>query len=624
MNKHFADRLAQDGQPGFEELFTNVLPPDGHVAVAALPVEVEGKGVNVVRDAEADAVAGCCTRIIGALIVRGRDGSRPCRPDDIALLAPSGTELWRYERALELAGIAVSTQAGKGFFRRQEVQDLIALTRVLADSRDTLALGALLRGPLVGLTEEELLDATAALPELNGVPGRLRLWTELTDIRHVLLRETLAILQGLARHARSTTPFVLLSQAAEELQVRPVLRQRQGRSAERALANLDLFLESARAYDLRGLQAFAAELRVQWEEARRTIEGRPDTEEQSVSLVTMHSSKGLEWPVVIPSNLGGQPYNQLDAALDANGRLHLPVFKMHGPDGKAAFEAEGEQEARQRHRLWYVAATRARDLLLLPKFPTGVPSGSWAEHIDLRHEGLEPFNADGLAPASLNRMADPPNSQDRVQFEAEAALIAARTHRIRRVTPHLAEANEVVALEQAPMPIRADEDAQTPAVPRGSRARGLILHKLLEEVLTGETTDDEAALTRRAAELARQLAEASGAEDFDAAEAALSVRRRLAVPEIAALRASLLPEYPVAHSGTEDGEEAVTLGVADAVAWEGDRIRLVVDWKSDVSPSAATIAQYRGQVLAYLRATGAAAGVIVFLTSGAVEHLILK
>ena len=178
VNKHFANRLAQDGQPGFEELFTRASPPEGHVAVAALPVGVDGKGANVIRDAEADAVAACCTRIIGALMVRGREGSRPCRPDDIALLAPSGTELWRYERALELAGIAVSTQAGKGFFRRQEVQDLIALTRVLADSRDTLALGALLRGPLVGLTEEELLDATAALPELDDAPGRLRLWTE--------------------------------------------------------------------------------------------------------------------------------------------------------------------------------------------------------------------------------------------------------------------------------------------------------------------------------------------------------------------------------------------------------------------------------------------------------------
>ena len=49
-------------------------------------------------------------------------------------------------------------------FRRQEIQDLIALTRVIAERRDTLAVGALLRGPLVGLTDEELLDIVWALP----------------------------------------------------------------------------------------------------------------------------------------------------------------------------------------------------------------------------------------------------------------------------------------------------------------------------------------------------------------------------------------------------------------------------------------------------------------------------
>ena len=75
---------------------------------------------------------------------------------DIALLAPAGTDLWRYERALEENGIPVASQAGKGFFRRQEIQDLIAITRTLSDSRDTVAFGALMRGPLVGLTEEEI------------------------------------------------------------------------------------------------------------------------------------------------------------------------------------------------------------------------------------------------------------------------------------------------------------------------------------------------------------------------------------------------------------------------------------------------------------------------------------
>ena len=85
------------------------------MALATLPVPGFDPSANGLRDAEADAVAALCSRIIGALAVRGREGMRPCRPDDIALLAPTGTELWRYERALEQVGIAVSTQAGKGF-----------------------------------------------------------------------------------------------------------------------------------------------------------------------------------------------------------------------------------------------------------------------------------------------------------------------------------------------------------------------------------------------------------------------------------------------------------------------------------------------------------------------------
>src|SRR3546814_8084737 len=91
-----------------------------------------------------------CARLIGSeMILDRRTGAgRLCRPGDIALLAPTGSDLWRYEEALERYGIPVATQAGKGLFRRQEVQDLIALTRVLADRRNTLALGALLRGPL--------------------------------------------------------------------------------------------------------------------------------------------------------------------------------------------------------------------------------------------------------------------------------------------------------------------------------------------------------------------------------------------------------------------------------------------------------------------------------------------
>jgi len=281
-------------------------------AVAALDV-ADGDDVdaNQMRDAEANCVANLCSRLVGNRLVRGQDGAmRPCRLGDIALLAPVGTQLWRFEEALEDRGVAVSTQAGKGFFLRQEIQDLTALTRSLADGRDTLALGALLRGPLVGLTEAELLDIAEALPVDQDRPDRLpqlNLWTDPEHIRHDLARFVIRSLQSLAMRARFTTPYALLSDAVGLLNVRAQLRQRFKAGADRALANTDVFLEMSRAYDVRGLRAFASDMHANWEEAVRQVEGRPDAEEQSVALITIHASKGLEWPVVIPINMTGAP-----------------------------------------------------------------------------------------------------------------------------------------------------------------------------------------------------------------------------------------------------------------------------------------------------------------------------
>ncbi len=379
VNRHFEGPLTAEGQPGFAHLFAAVAGEADQQSVVALSVEIAEATASLIRDAEAEAVADLCAAMIGTRQVRERDGTRACRASDIALLAPSGTELWRYERALEERGIAVSTQAGKGFFRRQEVHDMIALTRVLADRRDTLALGALLRGPLVGLTEEELLDATAeVLATSEGGESRLGLWTPTESVTHPLLRETLAILQSLAKRSNATTPYVLLCAAVEEMGVRPIVRRRRPRTAERGLANIDLFLELARPFDVRGLRAFAGHVRRQWEEATRSVEARPDTARPAVSLITMHSSKGLEWPVVIPINTATGVISRASSAIDAiTGALHMSVFKHHPAGTLEAIEAEKEEHARERHRIWYVAATRARELLVLPRPSCGIKPNWW-------------------------------------------------------------------------------------------------------------------------------------------------------------------------------------------------------------------------------------------------------
>ncbi len=140
-----------------------------------------------------------------------------------------------------------------------------------------------------------------------------------------------------------------------------------------------------------------------------------------------------------------------------------------------------------------------------------------------------------------------------------------------------------------PMPLD-DDPADLPPPPRGSLARGLVLHKLLEEVLTGELPEDAAALQARAAELATQLDDTPGADTLDAAEAARTALQGLALPEIHAVRDRLVPECTVAASKTTPDAERVTLGVADAVVEEADgTLSLVVDWKSDVDPAPETV-----------------------------------
>ena len=289
VNDRFGRLLSEEnGQPGFQALdpFQPVRSEGPSVAALDIAVADENGKANArqQRDGEAEAIAKMCARLISSESIRDPESGeqRPCRAGDIALLAPTGSDLRRYEEALERRGIPVATQAGKGLFQRQEIQDLIAVTRVLADQRDTLALGALLRGPLVGLSDEELLDIVWALPRREDAPDelpRLDLGVAPDAVAHGHARDVIETLQVLRLKVNATTPHALLSQAIDVLRVRPILLQRHRGQAERVLANVDLYLSFSRGYAVRGLRAFAEAMTAAWSDEARAVEGRPDAQE---------------------------------------------------------------------------------------------------------------------------------------------------------------------------------------------------------------------------------------------------------------------------------------------------------------------------------------------------------
>ncbi|ABE62796.1 UvrD/REP helicase [Nitrobacter hamburgensis X14] len=629
VNKKFEHVLSESaGQPGFSEL-SPIHPASADPAVVALDVTVneEKPSAGAMRDAEALAVADLCGRLAGNMMVRDHHTNelRKCRFGDIALLAPVGTELWRFEEALEDLGIPVSTQAGKGFFRRQEIQDLVALTCALADPRDSLALGAFLRGPMVGLTETELLDIAEQLPSDPDQPNQLPMLSLRTDpdqIANATASNAIRILAFLRNRGGKTTPYSLLSDAVAALHVRPQLRQRFKEGTERAVANVDLFLELARAYDVRGLRAFARDMRANWEETVRQVEGRPDAEEQSISLITVHSAKGLEWSVVIPLNMTGKPQSESGLAYDrSSNRFSIPVLGNDPPDYDGIKSKNVVESARERVRLWYVATTRARDLLILPRHSAKLAEDSWTRIVELGLEHLPALDgaalgAPGQAPAKSGE-----NLQTREIFAAEASRILADRKAVTWRRPSRAELDPhqsgnveaAVASEAVEIP---------PSVVVGSSTRGVILHKLIEEILSGETQDTLERLEIRAGELLTQIG--SGAAQntqagISPAELSATVMRTLALSEIKELRHRLVAELPVfGCSITVDGETLIS-GLADAVALdESGAIDVVIDWKSDVAPDVAALDHYRQQIGDYRKQMNAKRALVVLMTSGKV------
>lgn len=641
VNARFERVLSAAGQPGFTALDPFHHDPVDGVCVAALDIAVADENGKATaeqqRDGEADAVSELCARLIGAqCIIDRRTGTqRLCRPGDIALLAPTGAELWRYEEALEARGIPVATQAGKGLFRRQEIQDLVALTRVLADRRDTLALGALLRGPLVGLTEEQLLDIVWALPRSEEDPDRiprLDLAVEPDTIAHPLARDVIEKLQALYRRSNSTTPHELLSQAVDVMRVRPLLLERHHGQAERALANVDLYLSLSTAYAVRGLRAFSEAMTAAWSDEARAVEGRPDAQEEAVALFTMHAAKGLEWPIVIPVNTMTGVVSPDSAVVDREmDTFYCPVLGV-APDGyETARQAEKDELDRERIRLWYVAATRARDLLVLPRLDTTPSKSAWIGLLDLSLAELPTLDVSNMPSSEVSAVAKPGNTQTRDSFGAEAAAITAVHTHLTWLAPSRDESasGTVLQKEEGAIWAGAGDDQQVDSeivTIKGGRDRGLILHKLMEEVLTGETDEAAPALTQRAGDLIRALGQspvADPATGLSAEELAGCVAGTLSLAEIAALRPGLLAEFPVYAVRAGEGNETATTGIADALTLRDDgRPAVVVDWKSDLNPDQQTLDHYRAQVRAYLDTTGAQLGLIVLMSRGIVVNVL--
>ena len=363
VNELFSDMSRSGGRADdFTYVETDRFPIDGARDTMRGPV----LGLAVAEDpvACASAVAAEIQRILTEETIRDRKTGVPrgARPGDIAILFRSRASHREFEHELELRGIPTYVYKGLGFFDADEIKDLSALMRYLAEPGSDLRAAAFLRSRFVRISDRGLAQLgtkpAAALmdprpPETMGGLG--------DEDRRVLLYVRARINEWLAQADR-VPPADLIEQLLPATAYAYELR---GPRRQQAWENLKKMRGLVRRIQNRGYATLARiadhiDSLTAGDESNAVIEAL-----DAVNLMTVHASKGLEFPVVFVVNLAKGatgPPRPIRVIVDGEGGE--PSVSV-GPFVSETDEAEREREKHETRRLLYVALTRARDRLYL-------------------------------------------------------------------------------------------------------------------------------------------------------------------------------------------------------------------------------------------------------------------
>jgi len=311
-----------------------------------------------------------CARTIAAEIARLiRDGvpvrdretgvRRPVQPGDVAILFRTRESHREYERALEEAGIAAYVYKGLGFFEADEVKDVVATLWYLADPVSNLRAAAWLRSRLVRVSDEGLRRLSPHLAAALADPIAPAIALDPDDAEALrLAREASTRWRAVADWL---PPAELLDRVLEESAYAAELRG--GRLAQ-ARENLKKIRAIIRRIQNRGyatLERIVTHLDhlAVGDEANAVVDAA-----DAVSLMTVHASKGLEFPIVFIVNLSRGTGNWRDSIRIA-GEASEDVSVSVGDFESRADEDQPARDREETKRLLYVALTRARDRVYL-------------------------------------------------------------------------------------------------------------------------------------------------------------------------------------------------------------------------------------------------------------------
>ncbi|WP_297588132.1 exodeoxyribonuclease V subunit beta [uncultured Corynebacterium sp.] len=593
---HYVPMLPQDATDGREGAFIVLQDAD---AEDLTPAELrEREAADVVALIRA-AVAGVDPRFVHH---SGTRAGGPMRYSDIAIVVPTHNDALRLMQVLDSAAIPWVSEGSGALFATPELNDLFTVLRAIADPADDFTRVAALRTALVGCSDAEIArwaqqDPTAtrvveAEAQLRRLAGEALRVDAASMVRSVVSEFGLAEAYAASGHP-DHLPRV-----------------------ETLLALADRFSAATGL----GLRDFVHWSDAQAETNQGVTEPLLDTGIDAVRFMTIHKSKGREFPMVIAAGMSGHTTGSraVRAFSRENRTAQFKLRDAQTPDYLTAKAFDDEADANELTRLLYVAMTRAKSVLAIPlqlkKNKTGTRDYAKAQrgaklaaviddstqYAPITREELPGFDTTA-APATPDAEPGAPAAK---RFNANAEALAAATGFTQRMgvtaIAHAAgQANDTprhTRLTGTRLRASLDEQVARAGYPARQIATGLFrdnagtefgsaVHDVMEHLPAGGELEQIAATVASLYELPEGAAkEVTRVADCFAQSA----------PYARSLETESHREVPVI--GTVDGTAVnghIDLLYADGDAW------VIADWKTDVTATPETVTSYFVQLDIY-------------------------
>ncbi|HXI13514.1 MAG TPA: UvrD-helicase domain-containing protein [Thermoanaerobaculia bacterium] len=619
VNENFSRMfVGADVEEGKQAAHVELVPyRQGESISGAFVLATSGNTRDEVATAEATwIVEWVRSAVESGLAIDDDERPRPIQWGDILLVSNERKRLSIYARALDAAAIPYEVTGGKAFADSEEMHNILPALKCLVDPEDGVALAAFLRGPICGVDDQ-------ALYEFARAGGRFSLFRPMPEGIDPRIIKPFELLRTSVSESHQLPPAATLARLFDRLGVISLAASDE-RGGTRS-GNLLLALAFARRISSRGesLSEVVAEIEHLLEESSDVEEMDVDPKrENSVRLMNLHQVKGLEAPVVFLIDPIKPFIHQVDVIIDRTadeslGYFAIPPAKkgkttMAIPKGWDSLQLREQSfKNAERMRLLYVAATRARSVLVTGVQPrsSGKLEGFWKEFAVQPTATLPSLNR---APSGERSVADIRYEFEKARVEIDASLDAART-----------ASYSVLPITKLSHKTPADLVKHEEGLGRGT-SWGRVMHRLLEAMLRTPHVS-----VRLYAENLLKDEERDAAELQDVMDAVTAIessnlwQRARRSPEC-------LVEVPFALQvdakslGLDEPGDTLLHGTIDLVFREGSQW-IVVDYKSDIIGNRFDhlVSYYRAQVEHYAtfwsQLTGAPSKPGLFFIDGARE-----